>query len=211
MLLNQLFKDPLAFALFAAALMLALSWHEAAHAYTAKKLGDDTAENLGRITLNPLAHLDPLGTIALLVAGFGWGKPVPVNPNNFRQPKLDNLKVALAGPLSNLALALLFAALNWIFQPQAHSLAANFTAIVIWFNLVLMFFNLIPLPPLDGSKVVHLFLDDVQLPRFEQIGYYLLFGLIALTWLGFPLISNLIITPTQTVYSLLTGGTLELF
>lgn len=205
MLIQQLFTDPLAFAIFAVALVLALSFHEAAHAFVAKRLGDDTAEALGRLTLNPLAHLDPVGTIALLVAGVGWGKPVPVNPDNFRSPRVDNLKVALAGPLSNLLLALIFAGFNLLFGPDPGSLASLFTGMIIWFNLLLMFFNLIPIPPLDGSKVLHLFLSERAYFFLEIYGFYFLFGLIVLMWLGIPLLSTLIFTPTQFLFQLLTG------
>lgn len=204
MLIGQLFSNPISFILMAVVLVTALAWHEAAHALIAKHLGDDTAEAEGRLTLNPLAHLDPIGTIAILVAGIGWGRPVPVNPNNFNNPKLDNLKVALAGPISNLILALAFAGLNLIFRPDPGSLAGTFTALAIWYNLLLMFFNLIPIPPLDGSKVVHLFMNDETFFHFEQYGFYLLFGLIALSWIGIPLLSYIIVTPTQTIFSLLT-------
>lgn len=208
MLLNTLFTNPLSFFVVAIALLIALSWHEAAHALVAKRLGDDTAERLGRLTLNPLAHLDLVGTIALLIAGVGWGKPVPVNPSNFEQPKLDNLKVAIAGPISNLILALIFAGLNYIFQPDPGSLAGLVTGMAIWFNLILMFFNLIPVPPLDGSKIVHLFMSDEAFFRLEQYGFYLLFGLIALSWLGVPILSTLIISPAQQLFSILTGASL---
>lgn len=206
MLLGLLFSDPLLFTVIAVALILALSWHEAAHALIAKRLGDDTAEMLGRLTLNPLAHLDPLGTAALVLAGIGWGRPVPVNPANFDNPKLDNLKVALAGPISNLILALIFALFNFIFQPGPDSLAGVFTSTVIWFNIVLMFFNLIPIPPLDGSKIVHLFMSDEAFFRFEQYGFYLLFALIALSWAGIPALTTIIFTPTRILYQLLVSG-----
>lgn len=208
MLIGELFTNPLSFIILAAALVLALSWHEAAHALVAKQLGDDTAEKLGRLTLNPASHLDPLGTLALLFAGVGWGRPVPVNPNNFQNPKLDNLKVAVAGPISNLILAIIFALFNFLFQPDPDSIAGIFTTTVIWFNLMLMFFNLIPIPPLDGSKIVHLFMDDEAFFRFEQYGFYLLFGLIALSWIGIPVLSTIIMAPTRLLFQLLTQGTL---
>ncbi len=204
-----LINQPLTFLVFIVSIVLALSWHEAAHALVAKWLGDDTAEEQGRLTLNPLAHLDPLGTIALLIAGIGWGKPVPVNPNNFAAPKLDNLKVALAGPLSNLILAILFALLTFAFKPQPGSLAAVFSQTVIWFNLMLMFFNLIPIPPLDGSKIVHLFISDEAFSLFEQYGFYLLFGLILLSYAGVPILSYLILGPTQSLFQILTGSSLQ--
>lgn len=205
MLLSLLLQNPAAFVITAAALLIALTWHEAAHALVAKRLGDDTAEMMGRLTLNPLAHLDPLGTAAIFFAGIGWGKPVPVNPANFASPRLDNLKVALAGPLSNLILAAFFALAQAVFRPDSQSLAAEFSQIVIFFNLLLAFFNLIPIPPLDGSKIAHLFMSDETYYRFEQIGFILLIGLIGLSWLGFPLLSFLIYTPANFFYNLLTG------
>lgn len=206
MLLGLLFTDPLNFLAIAAALVLALSWHEAAHAFAARQLGDDTAERLGRLTLNPLAHLDPLGTLAILIAGVGWGKPVPVDVSNFRYPKLDNLKVALAGPISNFILALFFAGLGLIFRPDPGSLAGIFTGTVIWINLILMLFNLLPIPPLDGSKILHLLVDNETFFKIEQYGFFILFGLIALSWAGIPILSFLIFTPAKGLFSLLTGG-----
>lgn len=203
MLLQDLFTNPLSFAVFAFALVISLSWHEAAHALMAARLGDDTAERLGRLTLNPLAHLDPIGTLAILIAGIGWGKPVPVNPSNFVHPKRDNLIVALAGPISNFILALLFAGLNAIFQPDPGSLAYAVTAMVINFNLILMFFNLIPIPPLDGSKIIHLFMDDESFFRFEQVGSMILIGIIVIDMIGIPIIRPLIFGPTQFFMNIL--------
>lgn len=202
--ISGLFSDPSGFVIFIIALLIALTFHEAAHAYVAKLLGDDTAEIMGRLTLNPLAHLDPLGTIAMVVAGVGWAKPVPVNPNNFQQPRFHNLLVALAGPATNFLIALFFAGLNVIFKPEPSSLAAGTTTLIIYFNLVLMLFNLIPIPPLDGSKILHLFMSDESFYYLEQYGTYLLIGLILLGQFGFPIISQLIFGPTQFLFSLLT-------
>lgn len=134
------------------ALVLCLSIHEFAHAFAAHKLGDDTAKALGRLTLNPLAHLDPLGTLLLLVAGFGWGKPVPYNPMNLKNPARDGSLIAFAGPLSNFILALFFTLLLHILN--LGSVLNAFFYIVIVYNLVLGFFNLIPIYPLDGFNIV---------------------------------------------------------
>ncbi len=205
-LLADLFTSPLDFFVVVIALLIALTVHEAAHAYVARLLGDPTAEHQGRLTLNPLAHLDPIGTIAILLVGIGWGKPVPVDMNNFKQPKLDNLKVALAGPISNLLLACFFALLARITQPDPSSIVAVFTSIIVQLNLALMFFNLIPLPPLDGSKVIALFMYEETFMRFERNGFYILVALLALGWFGFPLISRLIYGPTQLLYNVLLGG-----
>jgi len=108
MLLELLFSNPLIFILVAAALILSISVHEFAHAYVADKLGDPTPRYLGRVTLNPKAHLDPIGTLLLVVAGFGWGKPVPFNPNNLSNPKRDAALISFAGPLSNFFMAIIF-------------------------------------------------------------------------------------------------------
>ncbi len=211
MLLAELFSNPVAFAVTAIALVFALSWHEAAHALVAKWLGDDTAETMGRLTLNPLAHLDPIGTTAILIIGFGWGKPVPVNPNNFTNPRLDNLKVALAGPLSNLLLALIFAGLNALFRPDPNSLAGILTATIISFNLLLMLFNLIPIPPLDGSKIVHLFLSDEAYFHYERYGFYILLGLVFLSIGGYSILGRIVFMPAEALYRILTQGSLPGF
>ncbi len=210
-MLQLLSQDPATFILIAIALILALSFHEAAHAYIARRLGDPTAEHMGRLTLNPLAHLDPLGTLLIFFVGVGWAKPVPVNPGNFRDPALDNLKVALAGPASNLILALFFAGLNYIFQPQIGSAAYLFTTTVIWLNLSLMFFNLIPIPPLDGSKILGTIMDFGTYMYLEQYGTYFLIGLLALSYAGFPVLQTLIFTPARFVFGLLMGTSAPLF
>lgn len=203
-LIADLFNDPIAFFIIVIALLLSLSVHEAAHAYMAKLRGDDTAEALGRLTLNPLSHLDPIGSLAILLVGFGWAKPVPVTLHRLHNPKLDYFIVALAGPLSNLILACLFALINLFVQPDPGTLASTFTLIMIQFNLALMFFNLIPIPPLDGSKVLQLFVSEVTFARIEQNGYIILLALIALGWAGFPILSRLIFVPTQFMFQLLT-------
>src|SRR3990167_9325061 len=116
MLLFNLISNPQQFIGFIVAILIAITIHEFAHALTANYYGDSTAKQMGRLTLNPLAHLDLLGTIFLLIAGFGWGKPVIVNPRNFKNPKLDNLTVSLAGPMSNLLLATFFGLIYRYFQ-----------------------------------------------------------------------------------------------
>jgi Zn-dependent protease len=152
-----------------AAIVIAFTVHEFSHALTAEKLGDPTPKALGRLTLNPLAHIDILGFLLLLFAGFGWGRPVPFNENRLKNPKWGAALIALAGPFSNLALAALaFAALylltvNGVLPPN--SLLAVFLAFLIQFNIVLMLFNLIPIPPLDGSKLLFALIPD----RHEQI------------------------------------------
>lgn len=130
-------------------LIIAITIHEFAHAYTADQLGDPTPRSYGRLSLNPLAHLDPLGTLMLFIARFGWGKPVPIDPYNLKNPKKDELLIAAAGPLSNLLLSL-FLSLILRLSP-----AFSFVIIpLIIVNISLAVFNLIPVPPLDGSKIL---------------------------------------------------------
>ncbi len=136
-------------------LAIAFTVHELAHAWVAVSLGDETPRRAGRLTLNPIAHLDPAGTLFFLLSGFGWAKPVPVNPYALRR-RDGMLWVSLAGPLSNLGLAVLAAAL-WRFGPLAlvtHGLVIQGLSGFIWLNLILFLFNLLPLPPLDGAKVL---------------------------------------------------------
>ena len=152
-------------------LILALTFHEFAHAKMADRLGDPTPEGQGRLTLNPMAHMDPAGTICLLFAGFGWGKPVQVNPSYFRNPVRDNMLVALAGPVMNFILAFVLFVILAILSLTTPALQAMLTAsnsmwaiiyeIVFYaamLNVSLGVFNLIPVPPLDGSKIFAYFL-----------------------------------------------------
>jgi Zn-dependent protease len=187
-------------------LLLALTVHEFAHGYVAFRLGDPTASVLGRLTLNPLKHLDPLGTIAFFVFHFGWAKPVPVNPAYFKNPQKDMLWVALAGPATNFSLAVisaLMAKIIWLFaQLMPYSLVGeailvplNSTLIAsVWINLVLCIFNFLPIPPLDGSRIVAGLLPP-ELARsfasFEKYGFILVI-LLAVTGVLSKLIIPLI-------------------
>ena len=138
--------------------------HECAHAYAASWLGDDTAQRSGRLTLNPFSHLDPVGTLLILFAGFGWARPVPINPNNFKKPKRDMALSAMAGPASNLLLALFvlviyrvglgFAAFGTLWQYSATETVLDILWIVYSTNIMLAVFNLLPVPPLDGWKMM---------------------------------------------------------
>lgn len=147
-------------------LVLAISVHEAAHAFIAYKLGDSTAKAQGRLTLNPLKHLDIMGTIMLFVAGFGWGKPVPVNPYNFKNPVKDSALVSLAGPASNLATALLLS----IPLKYGANIMPFWLENVLWVTLdisiILAIFNLLPFPPLDGSKIFAVFVPKKFQPHY---------------------------------------------
>lgn len=152
MLFQLLLASPLEFLLVAAALIISLTIHEFSHAFVAEKLGDPTPRLQGRISLNPLAHLDPLGTLAILFVGFGWGKPVEFDPYNLRYPKRDAGLIAAAGPVSNMLLAgLLAIILHTVAMPD---LIGGALVLVIATNINLAIFNLIPVHPLDGGKML---------------------------------------------------------
>lgn len=151
-MLQTLFTSPLFFIIWAVGLVTAITIHEYAHAAAADHLGDPTPRSQDRLTLDPRAHLDPLGTLALLFLGFGWGRPVQFDPYNLRNPRRDSALIAIAGPISNLLLAL---ALSLVMQliPGASFLAPIFS-ILILMNISLAIFNLVPVFPLDGEKIL---------------------------------------------------------
>jgi len=196
-------------------LVIAFTIHEFSHAWTATELGDDTARRMGRLTLNPLAHLDFLGSLLLVVSGFGWAKPVPVNPYNFRNgPRLGMALTAAAGPFSNLVMALL-AAIPFrlglvnpsnVFVGGQLLTPAFFLSEFILINLTLMLFNLIPIAPLDGSKILRGLApsewDRLLLP-LEQWGPFILIGLV---FLGGSLLGLIIGPPTFFLYRAMVGG-----
>lgn len=202
-MMNLLTASPTAFFHFIIAILLALTIHEAAHALAAKWLGDHTAEKLGRISLNPAKHLDMWGSLLFLFVGIGWGKPVPVNPTYFKNPKRDHALVALAGPVSNFLLAILFA-LPIIFAPT-HPLTA-IALIHFELNVLLCAFNLIPIPPLDGSKIAAILLPKHLYYKYNEfiqgnLAYIIIFFLFDLyvleSIIGFSL--------THSVIQFLTG------
>ncbi len=176
--------------LIAPPILLALSFHEFAHAYVANKFGDDTAKQSGRLTLNPLAHLDPLGTIMVFIAHFGWAKPVPVNPDRLRNPKNDMVWISAAGPLANMILALISGILLRIILnfvggiPSQHSIIGILAFMVVMslqINLALAIFNLFPIAPLDGSKILYGLLPakhEGVIYFIERYGPFILIGLI---------------------------------
>lgn len=206
-------------------LLLAISAHEAAHAWMSYKFGDDTARLLGRITLNPLAHTDPIGTLLIPIVGFivssmgggvfliGWGKPTPVNPLRWRQKDLANVMVSIAGILANLFIALiaftifkvlLMTNLGPSIPESLQEPVVIFLTYLLYMNVSLAVFNLLPFPPLDGSKVLETFLPDSMQPVLavlEQYGYLIL---MVLMYMG---VFGLIITPViQGVNFLLYYG-----
>ena len=184
--------------------LLCITLHELAHGYTAYRLGDDTAKRAGRLTLNPLKHLDPIGLLMMLVFHFGWAKPVPVNMRNFKNPKQGMAITALAGPLCNLLITLVFLVLyGLLFKPLSNSdfggRLLEMIVLTAYMSLGLCLFNLLPVPPLDGSKVLFSLLPDsayVKLMQVERYGSILLLLLVWTGILGKPF-SRLI----QTVFS----------
>jgi Zn-dependent protease len=196
-------------------LVIAFSIHEFAHAWTADQLGDDTPRRFGRLTLNPIAHLDVLGSLMLVVAGFGWAKPVPVNPHQLRRRSpAAMMLVAVAGPLSNLMLALIAAipfragiispfSASGSFLPSPSAFLTEF----IFINLILLFFNLIPLAPLDGEKVMGYFLPPTGQDALERIRPYgpmiLLALLFLLPMIGLDVFRYVVGWPATQIFTML--------
>ncbi|MDD3813584.1 MAG: site-2 protease family protein [Desulfocapsaceae bacterium] len=203
----------LQFIILAPPLLLALTVHEFAHGYVASRLGDPTAKALGRLTLNPLKHLDPLGTIAFFIFHIGWAKPVPVNPSYFKNPQKDMLWVALAGPATNLIMAIISALMTkalWLVaqiipysaMAEAVLVPLNSTLIAsVWINLVLCIFNFLPVPPLDGSRILAGILPPDLARSYASIERYGFILLIILAVTG--VLSKLIIPLINFANSLL--------
>lgn len=209
----------------ALAALIALTVHEFSHGYAAYKLGDPTAKSLGRLTLNPVKHLDPIGALCMVFFRFGWAKPVPINPRYFKKPKRDFALTALAGPLSNLLLAFTFGLIYLLtvkgfssvfFESElSYRLAVNLTLFIYIFhavNLGLAVFNLIPVPPLDGSRLLNVILPTrlyFKVMRYERQIYYGLIGWLLLgdfvkrALLSVPLISaSPILSAVAGIFSL---------
>jgi Zn-dependent protease len=203
--------------IFAAPILFSIVVHEVSHGWVAHKLGDNTAKRMGRLTLNPISHIDPMGTIMLplfmIIMGgpiFGWAKPVPFNPNNFKQNvNIRNgvMWVALAGPVSNLILAFIssfiYVSLYKYFLNSSsimHSLIIQFLKAFIQINIILACFNLIPIPPLDGSKVLMRFLPANYIPYYLMLERYGFFIIIILLATG--VLSNIIVTPINYLYEI---------
>lgn len=175
MFLDLLTASPMIALAWLAAILVSLTVHEFSHALVSKLRGDQTAEREGRLTLNPLAHLDVMGFIPMLLFGFGWAKPVPYNPYNLKSPKWDSVAIALAGPFSNLLIALVSAlAIRYLVGSGivvSLNLLVVFLFLLIILNLFLMFFNIIPIHPLDGSKLFFALFDA---PRYAKMREFVL-------------------------------------
>ncbi len=205
--------------IFVPVILFSLTIHEYAHAYIANKLGDDTAKRLGRLTLNPLKHLDPIGTILLLLVHFGWAKPVPVDPRNFKDPKKDMLYVAIAGPISNIITAIISGILLKFIIFNLASTGAfgaytlpliQFLVWMIFIGVVLAVFNMLPIPPLDGSRVLYGLLPDHlanSIKKIETYGILIVFGIILF---GGRTFSYIIIYPFLKFLEIFSFNNLEL-
>ena len=201
--------------LTALAVIITLTVHEYCHGYAAYKMGDNTAKNLGRLTLNPIHHLDPLGALCMLFFHIGWAKPVPINPRNFKNPKRGFALTALAGPLSNLVLAFVFSGVYLLLFKTTMNVmisegvgflfnllktATSFFAIFYSVNIGLAIFNLIPIPPLDGSRILTVILPErayFAIMKYERQIYFALLGwlflgdFVAEALRSIPLVSNI--------------------
>jgi Zn-dependent protease len=193
------------------ALLPALTFHEFAHAYAAHRCGDPTPAAHGRVTLNPLPHLDPLGTLMILFAPIGWAKPVPINPANFRNPSRDAILTSAVGPLSNLAQGIFWClVLRVALAVGTGQLLIDVLTMMAFINFCLCIFNLIPLGPLDGHHIAEQVLPYEQARRYRafnnQYGIIVLFGLIALSaFTTFPLLYMVIVQPSLLLMRALTG------
>lgn len=199
MLILSLLSTPYVLIGLLLSLLIGISVHEFSHAWMANRLGDPTPRMMKRLSLNPLRHLDPFGTIFLLLVGFGWGRPVPYNPEYLRHGKKDEVKIALAGPISNFILAIIFALPYRLSLYLNLDLSANpffiITAVITEINIILAVFNLLPIPPLDGSKIIFLFISEDLRLQFERIGPLILMGMIFIIYILRINIFGIILSP----------------
>lgn len=187
-LITELFNSPYSFLIIVSGLIVSITIHEFAHALTAFKLGDPTPKLQGRVTLNPLAHLDPLGSILMLLFGFGWGKPVEYDVYNLNEPKRDTGLISVAGPISNIILGSTLIVLSRVFGIQEFMLVA-------YINFFLAFFNLIPIYPLDGFNVVLSLLPYELAEKWRETEKYSLIFILVLVFTNIP---SIIVTPISS-------------
>lgn len=211
MILGLLFQEPMIFVAWLVAILFSLTIHEFAHAFAATKQGDPTPKLMGRLTFNPIAHIDMIGFFSLLIVGFGWGKPVPVNPVYFKNGKKGDMIVAFAGPLANFIAIIVFGIIIKLvlslgnFGPN--NLLILFLFFIVMINVVLGIFNLIPLPPLDGSHI----LFNILPSEFNELKYklakngpwILLIIIMADRFLGIGLLSGLFSFFYSLVYNII--------
>jgi Zn-dependent protease len=214
--MQSLFRHLIEFVIIFPAIVL----HEIAHGYVAYRLGDPTAKRAGRLTLNPLVHIDPIGTVVLpilmlVLSGgsyfFGWAKPVPIDPKNFRDERTGMLLTGIAGPMMNVVLALgaglvsrAFSAA--VFAPGQFTGIGSLLLFFCYANLILAFFNLLPIPPLDGSRVVQWFLPDSARNTYHSIARYGFVILIGATWVLPGLFNAYLAVTVVPIFALLTGA-----
>ncbi len=197
--------------IYAIPVLFAITVHETAHGWTASQLGDHSAKIMGRLTLNPIKHIDPVGTILVpaflyFTAGFifGWAKPVPVNFNALRSPKRDMLWVALAGPASNFIMAVMWLAALMLSINIGSQFLADMAQIGIQINLLLAVLNLLPLPPLDGGRIISSLLPNKLAYQYDQLEPYGLFILLGLLFLG--VFQTIILPITKLIQQLMYSG-----
>jgi len=202
MLIELLFTNPTVYFMVAIAIIFGFSIHEYSHAQAAYMLGDPTAKDQGRLTINPLAHFDPIGTLLIFIIGFGWGKPVPFNPFNLRNQRWGPAIVALSGPLANFSMALVVGFLLR-FLALPNPVIIFFFSIFIWLNLILGLFNLLPVPPLDGS---HIFLallppslENLKISILETGPFLLFFAIFFMLFIVYPFVA-------RPLFTLITGA-----
>jgi len=197
-------------------ILYALTIHEYFHGWTANKFGDPTAKLQGRLTLNPLAHIDIMGALCFVFARFGWGKPVPINPSYFRNPRRDNMIVSFAGPASNFISAFMFGVMFQLLRSIPFIIPVNIAAVLynllisgIIMNLSLAFFNMIPLFPLDGSHILEGLLPHSMAMKYKEVERYcpfILLGLIVMgNFTGFSILSVMLGPPIQYFLRVFTG------
>jgi len=190
-LLNLLLKDPASFLILSVLLLYSVIFHELAHGWVAYKMGDNTAKWMGRLTLNPLKHLDPIGSLMLLVFGFGWAKPVPVNLENIPNRRQGLILVSSAGIITNIICAFCALLLDRIITPDDSGMTQHILYLFARINIMLAAFNLIPIPPLDGSKILMGFTSESVrrlLFKIEPYGFFIVIGLLFIGALN-PLIN----------------------
>ena len=207
-MLLRLFDQPEVLVLLIPILLFALSFHEFAHGWVANKLGDPTAKYQGRLTLNPVAHLDPVGSLMILFVGFGWAKPVPVDSRYLANPRTDMMKIAFAGPASNLLLAFIGGTLLRIigFKMDPYSTILNYFTII---NISLAVFNMIPIPPLDGSQVfsgIMIRKNPQLVMNLQMYGPQILLGLILFGMFTGVSIIWIVMSPFVNFFYILFSG-----